>query len=113
VDPDCADGSIWTCDYNHCLESSPWPTVEDPSTCGTIEPPPRPDPEPGPEVVEEADEVEAPDVAEVAEVVESEPVSPRTEDGCGGGPSGAWPGLLALIGLIALTSRGTMSRRSR
>lgn len=100
VDPDCADGSVWTCDFNHCLESAPWPTAEDPSSCGMTEPPPRPDPEPGPEVVEEIDEVEEADNADEAEVVESEPVSPRSEGGCGGGAGLLWSGLAGLIGLL-------------
>lgn len=97
VDPDCAEGDVYACDFNHCLESLPWPTVEDPSQCGSVEPPPQPEPEPGPEVVEEADEVE------VAEVVESEPNSPRRDEGCGGG---AVPWLFGLIALGVGRARG-------
>lgn len=98
ADPDCADTTVWACDFNHCLESAPWPTTEDPATCGDDAPPPRPEPEPepGPEVVESEPEVEA---EPEAELVESEPVSPRSDEGCGGS------GVPLLIGLVALVRR--------
>ncbi len=101
-DPDCADEVVWSCDFNHCLESSPWPTVEDPAVCGMTEPPPQPEPEPGPEVVEEADEVEVGDGDDGAEVVESEPNAPKRDEGCGGGPLG---GAGLALGLLVLARR--------
>lgn len=111
-DPDCADDSLWSCDFNHCLEAAPWPTVEDPTVCGEVEPPPRPEPEPGPEVVDEpavgdGDEAEAPG----AEVVEAEPSAPRRDEGCGGGPGypiggAVWMGLLAIVSIFERLRRG-------
>jgi cysteine-rich repeat protein len=67
-DPDCADAEVWGCDYNHCLDSAPYPSAEDPSQCATEAPPPPPDE--GPEQVEVVEEVEPVEAVEAVEEVE-------------------------------------------
>jgi cysteine-rich repeat protein len=110
-DPDCASGTVSSCDYNHCLEDAPYPSADDPSQCSTEAPP---EPEPGPEQAEEVEaEAEAEAEGDVgpsedtsgntaeadANVTEAEADKPSASDeGCHGGA----PTLVGLFGLMLM-----------
>lgn len=100
ADPDCATpAALDDCQFNHCLEATPYPTADDPTQCGTTPPPVEVTPEVV-EVVEEGGPVEETEAEPQPEVVEAEPTKPTTkDDGCLGG------GAVSLLGLAALAMR--------
>ncbi|MFO0749413.1 MAG: DUF4215 domain-containing protein [Myxococcota bacterium] len=94
VDPDCPKPlTVGACEFAHCLEGEPYPSVEDPTTCSK-EPPPvvEPEPEPAPEVGPEPTPEPEPEVDTVepapdsgAEIAEGAVGGGRSNDGCNGG----------------------------